>query len=59
MSMGSIAERADTDATTARLYVAYLAKKLAGVGSRMTIEVDDDSMLSLHVPEAITQQEIA
>ena len=57
VSMESVAKRADTDVTTARLYVAYLSKKLAGVGSRMTIE-DDNSMLSLHVPEAVIQQEI-
>lgn len=58
VSMKSVAERTDTDVTTARLYIAYLSKKLAGVGSRMTIETGDDSMLSLHVPEAVIQQEI-
>ena len=59
VSMERVAERADTDVTTTRLYVAYLSKKLAGVGSLMTIEADGDGMLSLRVPDAVTQQAIA
>lgn len=59
ISKESVAERADTDVTTACLYVAYLSRKLAGVGSLMTIEADDDGMLTLRAPDAVTQQAIA